>query len=89
MLLQFLLQQPHELIAATPIAPPSTLDAVARYCDQTNCVAAPPDFRALSQYYEQFEPVDETHAVDLVRNAFNAHAVGEPGKRPSPPDNDN
>lgn len=72
---------PYELIAAVPVAPPTTLDVIARQCDRTICVAAPPDFRALSQYYERFDPVDEAHAVDLVRRAYNANPSGRPSQR--------
>jgi predicted phosphoribosyltransferase len=60
-------QQPHELIVAVPVAPPSRLQSVQELCDRVICLEAPDNFVAVGQFYETFVPVSDEQVVDLLR----------------------
>ncbi len=62
-------QEPHELIAAVPVAPPDRLAEVARYCDEVVCLLTPAEFWAIGQFYEDFDQVEDTEVVELLRSA--------------------
>jgi predicted phosphoribosyltransferase len=61
-------RQPHELIVAVPVSPPSTLRQLQQQCDRVVCVAAPADFMAVGQFYETFLPVSDEQVADLLRS---------------------
>lgn len=60
-------QQPGRLIAAVPVASREALDLIAPLCDETVCLAVPPDFTAVSRYYERFPQVEDAAAIALLR----------------------
>jgi predicted phosphoribosyltransferase len=62
-------RHPRELILAVPVGPPERLRALARHCDRLIYLLAPPDFHAVGQYYEHFEPIDDAQLVELLRQA--------------------
>lgn len=59
-------QKPHELIVAVPVASPDRLPEVGRLCDEVVCLLAPEDFWAVGQFYEDFSPVADERAADLL-----------------------
>jgi predicted phosphoribosyltransferase/dienelactone hydrolase len=59
-------RHPGRLICAVPVAAPQSLDAMAQLCDETVCVVAPQDFRAVGQFYENFPPVSEDEVLALL-----------------------
>lgn len=63
------LQQPHEMIAAIPVAPPNRLEDVHQYCDAVVCLMAPDDFWAVGQFYRNFDPVEDEKVLRLLREA--------------------
>jgi predicted phosphoribosyltransferase len=60
-------QRPHELIVAVPVASPSRLEEVCRWCDEVVCLLAPEDFWAIGQFYEDFAQVSDERVVELLR----------------------
>jgi predicted phosphoribosyltransferase len=65
-------QNPHELIVAVPVAPPDRLKAIRARCDLVVCLLAPRWFRAIGQFYEDFEQVDDQQVVELLRECARA-----------------
>jgi predicted phosphoribosyltransferase len=61
-------QQPHELIIAIPVAPPSTLDRLRQQCDRIVCLSAPDHFTAVGQFYESFMPISDHQVVELLNS---------------------
>lgn len=59
-------QQPTRLICAVPVAAPESLKAVAEYCDEVVCLAAPQSFYAVGQFYANFLPVDDREVISLL-----------------------
>lgn len=62
-------QGPHELIVAVPVAAPDRLAEVRGWCDEVVCLEAPPDFVAVGQFYDDFSPVTDDHAVTILRES--------------------
>ncbi|GAA4465247.1 phosphoribosyltransferase family protein [Novipirellula rosea] len=59
-------QQPHELIVAVPVTPPTTLGRLQQQCDRVVFLSAPADFIAVAQFYESFLPISDQQVVDLL-----------------------
>jgi predicted phosphoribosyltransferase len=66
---------PLALIAAVPVASPEALDLIAPLADRVVCLHAPPDFRAVGQFYRAFPQVDEAEAIRMVRSRQSGHAA--------------
>ena len=62
-------RQPRAVLAAVPVASPDRLPEVSCWCDEIICLLAPDDFWAVGQFYEDFAPVEDEEAVDLLRAA--------------------
>ena len=62
-------RRPHELIAAVPVASPHGLAEVRRFCDEIICLAAPEEFRAVAEYYDYFDQVEDEEVLRLLREA--------------------
>jgi predicted phosphoribosyltransferase len=60
-------QRPTELIAAVPVAPAGRLPEVRRWCDDVLCLVSPEYLAAVSDFYEDFAPVEDEEAVALLR----------------------
>ncbi|NMG32589.1 phosphoribosyltransferase [Aromatoleum evansii] len=61
-------KQPHELIVAVPVAPPDTLDTLARHCDDVECVLKPTWLGGISGFYGDFTQVEDEEALRLLRD---------------------
>lgn len=61
-------QSPFEVIVAVPVAAPSQLSLVRRWCDDVACLATPVDFFAVGQYYRDFDPVEDDEVVKLLND---------------------
>lgn len=59
-------RSPHEVIVALPVAPPNRLEPVRCRCDRLICLAMPEDFRAIGQFYDNFNPVEDSTVVRLL-----------------------
>lgn len=58
--------KPRRLVLAVPVAPPETLDAMAREVDDVVCLATPSEFGAVGHFYEDFEQTDDEEVVRLL-----------------------
>lgn len=60
-------KHPAKLICAVPVSPPDTLDKIRPLCDELVCLSAPPDFRAVGQFYQDFNQVSDDEVIDILR----------------------
>jgi predicted phosphoribosyltransferase len=61
-------QDPAKVIVAVPVASPTRLEEVRGWCDEVVCLLAPQEFRAVSQVYADFSPVEDEQVVALLRS---------------------
>lgn len=62
-------KKPEKLICAVPVAPPDTLARVADLADELVCLEAPAHFRAVGQFYQHFEQVDDEEVIKILQQA--------------------
>jgi len=62
-------QKPQEIIVAVPVAPPETIERFRPHCSHVECLLTPGDFEAISQFYEDFQQVEDEEAVRLLRES--------------------
>lgn len=60
------LQKPARLICAVPVSPPETLAQVKGQADEVVCLVVPHYFQAISQFYRNFEQIDDNDVVSLL-----------------------
>jgi predicted phosphoribosyltransferase len=58
------------IVVAVPVAPPQTVDALAREVDELVCLLEPDPFTAVGLWYEDFSPVSD----EQVRGLLDAQA---------------
>jgi predicted phosphoribosyltransferase len=56
-----------KLICAVPVAPPDTLERVARYADEVVCLETPAWFQAVGQFYMDFPQVEDEEVIAILR----------------------
>ncbi len=61
--------KPHEIIVAVPVAPPETIERFRPKCSHVECLLTPVNFAAISQFYEDFQQVEDEEAVRLLRES--------------------
>lgn len=59
-------QGPKLLVCAVPVAAEDSLAHVARFADDVVCLATPASFRAVGQYYFDFDNVSDAQVIDLL-----------------------
>ncbi|NCT66221.1 MAG: alpha/beta fold hydrolase [Rhodanobacteraceae bacterium] len=59
--------RPAHLVCAVPVASPDSLRRIAPLADELVCLAAPPEFAAVGQFYEQFRAVDDEEVMRLLQ----------------------
>ncbi len=74
-------QKPHEIIVAVPVAPPDTLERFRPQCSHVECLLTPRDFEAISQFYADFQQVEDEEAVRLLRESRAAQSAVTTGAR--------
>ncbi len=62
------LQKPYEVIVATPVAPPGTLQSLSKLCDEIICIDCPENFRAIGQFYQQFDQVSDFEMLKIIKD---------------------
>lgn len=60
-------KNPARLICAVPVSPPDTLENIRPLCDELVCLSAPPDFRAVGQFYQDFNQVSDDEVIDILK----------------------
>jgi putative phosphoribosyl transferase len=68
-------KKPAELICAVPVAPPDTLEKIRGSADKVVCLSAPFDFRAVGQFYMDFQQVEDEEVVATLAAAGHRPAV--------------
>jgi len=63
-------RSPRAIVVALPVAPPDTVDALAREADRVVCLSQPARFLALGHYYRDFRQLDDEEVVDALREAL-------------------
>ena len=63
-------EQAKKIIMAIPVAPPDTLDKLEKEVDKTVCLAAPPSFFAVGQFYDFFDQVTDEEVTALLEENF-------------------
>lgn len=58
--------RPKRLIVAVGVAPHSAISEIASLVDDVVCVSTPADFRAVGQWYQQFEQVSDATVCRLL-----------------------
>ncbi|GAB3868397.1 phosphoribosyltransferase family protein [Hymenobacter segetis] len=62
-------QQPARIIVAVPVSSPEALRHLQQAADEVICLLAPPDFRAVGQYYQDFREVTDAEALAALHPA--------------------
>ena len=57
-----------EIVVAVPVASPDRLDAIRPLCDRLVCLEEPEAFWAIGQFYRDFEQVEDSRVVELLRD---------------------
>jgi predicted phosphoribosyltransferase len=60
-------KHPARLICAVPVSPPDTLEKIRPLCDELVCLSAPPEFRAVGQFYMDFNQVADEEVIDILK----------------------
>lgn len=66
-------QKPSKIIVALPVGPQATIKKIEDMpcVDQTICLLTPYDFYAVGQFYKEFNQIDDTEVIKLLREANN------------------
>jgi len=59
-------REPAELVCAVPVGAPDSLAELAPLVDRLVCIAAPPNFRGVGQFYRDFPQVDDLEAMQIL-----------------------
>lgn len=59
-------QKPASLTIAAPVAPAQTAEALRHEADEVVMLAAPADFSAVGEFYEDFAPVTDEHVMAVM-----------------------
>ena len=59
-------RHPARLVCAVPVAPPETVEKIRGYADEVVCLLAPTGFRAVGQYYEDFDQVTDDEVIAVL-----------------------
>ena len=59
--------RPQQLVLAVPVAPPDSLVMLRPYCNLIVCLAEPPYFHAVGQFYDHFDQVSDQQVMDVLK----------------------
>ena len=60
---------PARLVCAVPVAAPESAARVSSYADEFVCLAQPPQFHAVGQFYRDFPQVDDREVEEILEAA--------------------
>ena len=69
-------RHPRWLVCAVPVASPEAVALVRPHCDELVCLATPPGFYAVGQFYRNFRQIEDAEVVELLRAAGAASVPG-------------
>ncbi len=61
---------PEKLIFAVPVATRESLDKLCREVDDGVCLVVPPGFRAVGQFYQDFEQTTDEEVISLLERQY-------------------
>jgi putative phosphoribosyl transferase len=61
--------EPQSIAVAVPVAPEQSVTALRDECDEIICPATPPRFRAIGQWYDDFEQTKDDEVRELLAQA--------------------
>jgi len=61
------MENPSRLLAALPVGPADTIDEIARLVDDVYCLATPPFFGAVGQFYRDFGQTSDEEVVQILQ----------------------
>lgn len=70
---------PAQLVAAVPVSPPETCDAIKELADDFVCLEVHPFFTAIGSYYHDFEQVPDEEVISILEAARTARRTSDPG----------
>jgi putative phosphoribosyl transferase len=65
---------PARIMVAVPVGAPDTCEALASEVDQLVCLVRPPEFAAVSRWYQHFEQTSDDEVQDLLALAWRKRA---------------
>lgn len=71
---------PERLLFAVPVAPKETVTALCDLADDGVCLLSPENFRAVSQYYANFDQTSDEEVVQLLQQAHSSTAPSQTEK---------
>ena len=73
-------QKPNRIILAVPVAPPETVTKLGAQVDEVVCIITPPDMRAISLWYDNFQQTTDEEVIALLDCSWGKKRIGKPGK---------
>ncbi|MBK7079294.1 MAG: phosphoribosyltransferase [Betaproteobacteria bacterium] len=70
---------PERLVCAVPVASAEAVAKVTPYADEVVCLATPPEFHAVGQFYVDFSQVDDAEVKALLQDSDRPPAPGAAG----------
>ena len=67
-------KRPAKLVCAVPVGAPDSVRKVAPHADEVVCLATPPDFYAVGQFYGSFPQVDDDEVRAILARTASAPA---------------
>lgn len=61
------MKKPSEIIVATAVAPPDTVDRLREFADEVVCLETPIHFQAVGQFFEDFSQVSDEEAIEILQ----------------------
>ena len=71
---------PASIVAAVPVAPPSTFRELSTLADDVVCLDTPEPFYAVGSFYEDFSPTEDEEVRDLLARAESKSPAGTPAR---------
>ncbi len=59
-------ENPRKIVLAIPVGPEDSVMEISKDADETVCLRAPPFFAALSQFYLEFEQVEDSALMEIL-----------------------
>ena len=76
---------PATLVLAIPVAPPDAVRMLAPQVDRLVCLASPPRFRSVGQWYDSFGQTDDGEVQQLLATAWHGQALNQPKEQRTEP----
>ncbi len=70
-------EKPAKIIVAIPIGSVNSLERLTLGADQVICLRLPPYFKALGQFYKNFDQVDDDRVAEILRHNESGKMKGE------------